>query len=339
MKYSIDSIKNNINKKIYSPLYLIYGDEPFFIDEVSELMINNILTEDEKDFNQHIFYGKDSNIIDILGTCKQYPMMGDKQFVILKEGQDIDLKKDENVKHLIAYTENPQPSTIFAICFKYKKPPAKIVKIFENNENAVCCEVKKMYDNQIPQWLNNRVAQKGYKINNKAVNLIVEFVGNDLEKIENEIDKLIINIDSKEVINEKHIEKYIGISKDFNVFELISALSLKNVYKANLIAIHFDKNPNENPIFKTLPMLFSHFNKLLLAHSLPNKSEKEIVSKFKLNYYNKNEFFVAMRNYPLKKTVRIISYIRECATKALGVENNTATHGELLKELIFKILH
>jgi len=339
MAKTYSQLTKDLQNKIFAPIYLIYGDEPFYIDEIADNLTENVLDETEKQFNQFVVYGRDTNVATLINSCKQFPMIGSKQLIVLREGQDMDLKKEENLSILLSYIAKPQPSTVFVFCHKYKAPSAKILKAFEKSPLAEIFESKKKYENELPVWISTQVNVKGYKISEKAVSMILEFLGNDLEKIMNELGKLYINHPKEKTITEDIVEQYIGISKDYNIFELLNALAFRDTLKTNRIIIHFANNPKDNPIFKTLPMLFTFFNKLLIAHSLTDKSESNISAKLKLNYFSKKDYMKALQNYPLAKVVAIIGWIRECNTKALGIENNSTNQGDLLRDLAFKILH
>lgn len=326
-------------KRAFAAVYLFYGEEPFYIDELTDYLTEHVLTDIEKEFNQVILYGRDSTAAMVVNSGKQFPMVGEKQLVVLREAQDMDLKKEENLNLMLSYIKNPQFSSTVVIAYKYKAPPAKLLKALTVSENAVVVESKRKYESELPVWISTQVKNSGYSISDKAANMLVEFLGNNLEKINNELGKLYINHPKDKVITEDVIEKYIGISKDYNIFEFQKALAKKNILVANKIAHHFAINPNENSLFKTIPMLFSFFSKVLLIHSLPDKSEPAILSKARLSPYNKQDYIDAYRNYNAKKVQDIIGWLRECNVRALGFDNYSADHGELLKELVFKILH
>lgn len=332
-------IVKDLQKRSFVNIYLFYGEEPYYIDELSDYLTDHVLTDVEKDFNQTVLYGRDSTIAQVVNSSKQFPMVGERQLVVLREAQDIDLKKEENLNILISYINRPQQSTVLVICHKYKAPPAKLLKALVASDKAVTIESKRKYENEMPAWIATQVKSSGYSISDKAAIMMVEFLGTNLEKINNELSKLYINHPKSKVITEDVIELYIGISKDYNIFEFQKALAKKNVLKVNQIAHHFALNPNENSIFKTIPMLFTFFSKVLLMHSLTDKSESSIMSKAKLTPYNKQDYFDAYRNYNAKKVQDIIGWLRECNVRALGIDNYSADQGELLRELVFKIVH
>jgi len=329
----------DFQKRSFVNLYLFYGEEPFYIDELSDYLTDNVLSGIEKEFNQVVLYGRDSAPATVVNSCKQFPMIGDRQLVVLREAQDMDLKKEENLNLLLSYINHPQTSTILVICHKYKAPPAKLLKVLNASDKAVTIESKRKYDNEMPAWIATQVKSSGYSISDKAAIMLVEYLGNNLEKINNELSKLYINLRKDKVITEDSIELNIGISKDYNIFEFQRALAKKNILKTNQIANHFALNPNENPLFKTIPMLFSFFSKVLLIHSLPDKSEASILSKAKLSNFTKQDYIDAYRNYNAQKVQEIIGWLRECNVRALGIDNYSTDQGELLRELVFKILH
>jgi len=329
----------DFQKREFVNIYLFYGEEPYYIDELSDYLTDHVLTDVEKDFNQTVLYGRDSTVAQVVNSSKQFPMVGERQLVVLREAQDMDIKKEENLNLLLSYINRPQQSTILVLCHKYKAPPAKLLKVLLASDKAITIESKRKYESDMPAWITTQVKSSGYSISDKAALMLVEFLGTNLEKINNELSKLYINHPKTKVITEDVIELYIGISKDYNIFEFQKALAKKDILKVNKIANHFALNPGENSIFKTIPMLFSFFSKVLLMHSLPDKSEASIMSKAKLTSYNKYDYFEAYRNYNAKKVQDIIGWLRECNTRALGIENYSTDQGELLRELVFKITH
>jgi len=332
-------VVKDFQKKAFVNIYLFYGEEPYYIDELSDYLTQHVLTDIEKEFNQTVMYGRDSTAAHVVNCSKQFPMVGEKQLVVLREAQDMDLKKEENLNILLSYISRPQQSSVLVICYKYKAPPAKLLKALVSSDKAVTIESKRKYESDMPAWIATQVKSSGYSISDKAAIMLVEYLGTNLEKINNELGKLYINHPKTKVITEEVIELYIGISKDYNIFEFQKAIAKKNILKVNQIANHFALNPNENSIFKTIPMLFTFFSKVLLIHSLPDKSETSVMSKAKLTPYNKQDFFDAYRNYNANKVQDIIGWLRECNVRALGIDNYSADQGELLRELVFKIVH
>ena len=311
------------------------GEEPYYIDEISNYIAANVLTDDEKEFNQTVVYGKDSDVETIVSNAKRFPMMANYQVVIVKEAQNLD-----KIENLQAYIENPLNSTILVICYKYgsvdkRKQFAKTIQ-----KKSVLFESKSLYANQIPDWVNAYVKGQGYKINPYATQLLADNIGNDLSRIANEVKKLIINLPDKREISVDDIERNIGISKDFNVFELQSALGKKQVLKANRIVNYFVFNPKENPPQMVLPVLYGFFAKVLLYHTVKNKSDrKEVASTLSVNPFFVDDYKTAAQSYSVAKLSQIFSYLREADMKSKGVDMPSRNDDAIYKELIYKILH
>ncbi|MEI7490238.1 MAG: DNA polymerase III subunit delta [Bacteroidota bacterium] len=323
-----------MKNKIYYPVYLLSGEEPYFIDVVSDFIEENVLSEQEKEFNQTIVYGKDVDAITVMSYAKRYPMMSNYQVLIVKEAQDLD-----DIEAFLPYVQNPVSSTILVLCYKYRKLD-KRKSLFKTIEKfGVVMESPVLYDNKIPDWISNYVKERGFSVSPKAAMLLAEFVGNELSKIVNELTKLFINLPAGSEITEDVVERNIGISKDFNVFELQKALGRKDVYKSNMIIRYFAANLKENPLVKVIPNLYSYFTKVLLYHYLPDKSRNNAASALSVNPFFIQDYQTAARNYPLHRLVAVISNLREYDLKAKGLDNASATDGELMKELVFKILH
>lgn len=333
MSFTYEQIIKDLKQKKYQPIYFLCGEEPYYIDKISDYIENNVLDEAEKSFNQTILYGRDTDAITIINEAKRYPMMAERQVVIVKEAQDI-----KKIEELNSYFENPTPTTLLVICYKKKSVDKRTAFGKIVSKKSVYFESVKLYDNKIPEWIDAYVKEKNYKIDPKASILLTEFLGNDLAKISNEIDKLILNISPNEIISPSLIEKFIGISKDYNVFELTKALGLKDVLKANKIVNYFAANPKNNPFILTISNLYSYFNKLIITHSLKNQSDNVIASELGVNPYFVKEYKSACANYDYKKLVEIISLLHEYDLKSKGMNNNQED-SELLKELVFKILH
>ena len=272
-----ESIIKDLKNKVYHPVYFLCGEEPYYIDTISDYIEKNILSESEKEFNQSVLYGKDIDASTIVSYAKRFPMMSNHQVIIIKEAQEVRnlvaKEKDDNTKsEFLAYLENPLPATILVLCYKYKEVDKRTKLSNILAQKAVLFDSKKIYDNKIPEWVNNYLLSKSYRINPRAAQLLTEYIGNDLSRIANELDKLMMNVLQKEEITIKHIEEYIGISKDFNIFELQAALGKKNILKANQIVNYFASNPKNNPIVVAIGSLYSYFSKVLTYHSLSDKS-------------------------------------------------------------------
>lgn len=323
----------------FAGVYLFYGEEPFYTDRLVDFLEENTIDEDLRSFNQVVLYGRDVSVISVINQCRRFPMMGNKQLVLVREAQDMDMRKDESVTQLLQYLEKPSDFTILVLGFKYKNPSVKLINAIAKSKVFVASESKKKYDNEIPAWVAEYAREQGYSINTKACSMLVDFLGNNLEKIANELNKLFINHPREKPITDDVIERNIGISKDYNIFELTKAFSFRDVAKANAIVRYFELNPKENPMPKIIPVLFGYFSKLLLIHSLPDKSDSNIAAAIKTNSFFVREYIQAARNYPPDKLMKIISDIRETSVKAMGIDNQTTSEGYLLKELVFKILH
>ncbi len=339
---TFDQIIKELKNKVYHPVYFLQGDEPYYIDKISDYIEENILSESEKEFNQSILYGKDLDALTLVSYAKRYPMMSNYQVVLVKEAQDLRNlipKESKDAKDpLLEYIQHPLASTILVFCYKYKSLD-KRTKLSKAIDKHVLFESKKLYDNKIPDWVNEYVLSKGHRINPKAAVLIAEYLGNDLSKITNETDKLILNLKAGDEITVQHIEDNIGISKDFNIFELHSALGKRNILKANMIVNYFAANPKNNPMVLTVPQLYSYFMKIMLYHSLSDRSRNSVASALGVNPYFVPEYESAAKSYPLEKTAEIISYLRDYDLKSKGVNNGGAGEGALMKELVYKILH
>jgi DNA polymerase-3 subunit delta len=335
-------ILKDLKNRKFKPLYLLHGEEPYFIDLVSNYVEHHVLPEHERGFNQTVAYGKDTDIMTVLNAAKRYPMMADYQVVLVKEAQDMKWGKDDDNKKsidpVLSYLENPLSSTILVFCYKYGKfdKRKKTYKAIE--KNGLIFESATLYDNKVPAWVEGYVSDKGYKMNQQASAMIAEYLGNDLSKIANELEKLMLNVSAGQEITLKHIQDNIGISKEYNVFELQTALTKKDAYKVNQIINYFEANPKSNPIVLVLGNLNNFFSKVLVYHYVKDKTPQNLAREMGVNPYFLKDYEQAARNYPLGKIFQVISYLREYDLKSKGVESN-APHGELMKELMFKILH
>lgn len=323
-----------IQKKEIKPIYFLMGEEPYYIDKISDYISDNILTEDEKGFNQMTLYGRDTSIEEIVSNSKRFPMMAEYQVVIVKEAQDL----SRTIENLVDYAENPQPSTVLVVCYKYKKIDKRKKLYKAVAKNGVIFESKTLYENQVGDWITKNMKGRGYSISPKASHMLVEFLGTDLGKIDNELNKLQLICEKGTTITPEIIEENIGISKDFNNFELRNAIGLKDTQKAHRIVNYFAQNPKDNPIIVTISMLFSYFSQVLQYHGLPDKSKGSVAKQLKVNPYFVNDYVVAARNYPMKKASRAISLLHEADVKSKGVGANIS-QGDLLKELLVKIMN
>jgi DNA polymerase-3 subunit delta len=325
------SIKNGDIK----PIYFLMGEEPYYIDKISDYIEETVLDEAEKGFNQMVIYGRDVSVDDIVSNAKRYPMMAERQVVIVKEAQDL----SRTIEKLAIYAANPQPTTVLVINYKYKKIDKRKALYKAIQKSGVVFEGKKLYENQVADWIRRTLSGANYNISPKAAQMLVEFLGTDLSKIANELNKLKIVLPEGTQITPEHIEENIGISKDFNNFELRKAIGDRNVVKAQQIAKYFAENPKDNPMVVTIALLFNFFSQLLHLHGMKDKSPRNVASALRINPYFVNEYLSAARNYPMKKVSTIISLLRECDVKGKGVGVNAIPQGDLLKELLVKILN
>jgi len=329
------NILNDLKNKVYHPIYFLTGDEPYYIDIISDYIEEHVLEDTERDFNQSILYGKETDINTIISEAKRYPMMANHNVVIVKEAQHLAKEIDK----LEPYLENPTPTTILVFCYKYKTIDGRKSIGKKLKKKAVYLDAKKLYDNQVPEWITQQLKSKNYTIEPAATILIAEFLGAELSKIANELNKLTINLPEGSHITPEIVEENIGISKDYNNFELNKAIGNKNVVKANQIINHFSKNEKDHPLVVTISVLYNFFSNILKLHYTKDKSKNNVASVLKVHPFFVQDYHTAARNYSIKKSVKIIEYLRDYDLKSKGVNNSSTSNGELLKELLFKILH
>lgn len=332
-------IQDLIAKK-YAPIYFLQGDESYYIDEITEFIEKKVLSDADKAFNQVVAYGQDIDVTTILNHARAYSMFSDRKVVIIKEAQDIKgFDKKENQTMLEAYVKNPLPSTILVFAYKNKSLHAgrTLGKIMD--KHAVLVTTKKMYDNEVPAWASHYIKSKGFKISASANAILCESVGNNLSRIANEVDKLVINIEAQSEITDALVQKYVGKSKEYSIFELQKALALKNVLRSNQIIDNFSANPKNNPIVLVVASLASYFFKVLMIHHAANKEERSLASVLKVNPYFVKDYIGASRLYSPQKTLSILHYLKETDLQSKGITSSGMKESEMLKELIFKILH
>ena len=305
----VKQIIGDIKQGTIAPIYFLMGEEPYYIDGISDYIEDHLLSEEEKGFNQMVLYGRDITIEDIVSNAKRYPMMAERQVVIVKEAQEL----SRTIENLVSYVENPQPTTVLVICYKYKKLDARKKLAKTIKKSGVLFESNKLYENQVPDWIRRVLAGKGYTITPKASQMLTEFLGNNLSKVNNELEKLQLIIKPGEQITPQIVEENIGISKDFNNFELQSAIATKDIKKAFGIVQYFGQNSKNHPIVMTVALLYSFFSKLLKYHSISDKSTAP--KALGVNPYFIKEYQEAARNYPMKKVSAIVSAIREIDMK------------------------
>ena len=334
---NFDEVKRHLKSDQASPVYLLHGEEPFYIDRLVDFAAENILEESERDFNQTVLYAKETPPINVLDTVTRLPMMAEKQVVILKEAQE--WKKASQWEELEAYFESPSPSTIFIIAHKYKNfdGRSKIFKVL--SKNAVVFKSEGVRDYQLTTWVQSYVKQQNFNITEKAVALLAEFIGNDLSRIANELEKLMIVIKDGEQINEAHIEEHIGISKEYNVFELTNAVLEMDTLKANKIVHYFGQNPKATHITVVLANLHTLYQRLFKAHFAKTNDPKQLASLLKIHPYPAKELLLHKRKHPAKIISRNFSILREYDLLAKGVGSVRADDKELMREMIFRLMH
>lgn len=330
----VKQIVSDIRDGTIRPIYFLMGEEPYFIDKLAEFIGDAILTEEEKGFNQMVVYGKDTTLDEILAIAKRYPMMAEHQVVIVKEAQHL----SRTIEDLTAYADNPQLSTVLVICYKYKKLDKRKKLHKALRKHAVVFESRKLYENQVSEWIRTLLKGKGYSISHKAALILVEYLGTDLSRISNELDKLLIILPRATEISPADIEEHIGISKDYNNFELKKAIGERDMRRAARIVHYFSENPKENPFVVTVTLLHNFFSQLLQYHGLTDHSPKNVAGALHINPYFVSEYQTAARNYPMKKVSHIISELREMDLKGKGVGAGNISHADLLKELLVKII-
>ena len=331
-----EEIARNLKNKIYAPVYFLMGEEDYYIDRIADYILEHVLTETEKEFNQTVLYGSDTDIATVINAAKRYPMMSKYQVLVVKEAQNL-----KNLEELSYYLKKPMPSTILVICYKHGSLDKRKKLTVELDKAGVLFESKKLKDAQLPGFITSYLKRKQVEIEPKASEMMAEFVGTDLNRMAGELEKLIITLPKgQRRITPEQIERNIGISKDFNNFELRNALIEKDVFKANQIVKYFEENPKNNPLQVTLAVLFNFFSNLMLAYYAPEKNEQGIAAQLSLRSpWQARDYQAAMRRYTGVKVMRIIEAIRQCDVRSKGVSNASISDGELLRELVYLILH
>ncbi len=330
----VNDIIKDITAGNIKPVYFLFGEEPYYIDVIADFIENNLLSEAEKGFNQMVLYGKDVGIVEIVSNAKRFPMMAERQVIIVKEAQHL----SRTIENLTSYVENPQPTSVLVICYKYKKLDKRKKLYKAIKKTGVIFESKKLYDNQVSDWIRQTLISRGYSISHKASVLLVEFLGTDLGRVNKELEKLQLILPKETEISPELIEEHVGISKDFNNFELKKAIGERNITKATRIVNYFAQNPKGNPFVLTISLLHSFFSQLLQYHGLNDHSPRNVASALRINPYFVGEFQTAARNYPMKKVSAIISGLRELDLKGKGVGATNISQSDLLKELLAKII-
>ena len=328
-----NTIISDWKKEIYKPVYWLEGEEEYFIDKVVEHAETSILNESETAFNLTVFYGKDAEWASVVNACRRYPMFAEKQVVLLKEAQQM-----RDIEKLEPYIENPLSSTIFVVSYKDKKIDGRtrLAKLLK--EKSVLLSTKKLYDNQLPGWTEELVESKGHSISQKALILLVDHIGNDLSRIENEIEKMLINLGDRKAITEEDVEKYVGVSKDFNAFELQGALATKNLSKAIRIIQYFEANPKVAPIQLILPSLYGFFSKVFMIYGLNTKDEKTVATSLGIPPFFIREYLKAASLFSYPEIERLLLLLSEYNLKSVGINSVATSDASLLKEMVVKMI-
>lgn len=331
---NFDAILSEINKKIFKPIYLLHGEEPYYIDQVSDEIHKNALEEHERDFNQTILYGKDADVLTVISEAKGYPMMAERRLVIIREAQDL-----KDIEKLETYCANPNPTTVLVLEYKYKKFDSR-KKIFkEISKNGIDFLSDKIKDYQLTNWINTYLSKRNYSITQKASQLLADSLGNDLSKITNELGKLEILLQKGTAINEIHIEENIGISKDYNTFELVNAIAVRDSLKAFQIVDYFANNPKAGPLVVVIGNIFTFFSRIMRIQFANTKIPDELAKQLGVHPFAVKELIQASNLYPPKKAAANITILHEYDLKSKGINNSSMSEGELMKELIYKLMN
>ncbi len=333
-------ILKSLKNKEYAPLYFLQGDEPFYIDQISNYIEEYAIPEADKGFNQIVMYGKDSSMLEIIGNAKRFPMMAEKQLILVKEAQYLqDFKNEEGRDMLEAYCKNPAPSTVLVFCHKYGKlmGTTKLAKTLKKGSVFLTSDPIKDY--KLVEWIQSYLSSNGIKATDKAVQMLADHIGTNLERLTNEINKLLINVDKSTVIDDSHIDKYVGINKDYNVFELQRALIAKDALKVNKIVKYFGANPKDHHPIPIIAFLYTMFSKILKLHTATDKSSGALASRLKIAPFVVKEYITAARNYSYGKVIQNIKYLHKADLAVKGVDSGQLKDGVILKQLVFELLH
>lgn len=340
MAHSPDSVLKDLKAKKFAPIYFLEGDEPYFIDLITDYIEMHAIAEHEKGFNQLVLYGKDSQVNVILSNARKFPMMADRQVVIVKEAQSIpDLGKEDSQKLLLNYINNPLPSTILVLAHKHKKLDGRGSLKKELDKKTVFVNSEKVKDWKLTEWVENYIKELGHQIDSKAAQLLADSIGNNLEVISNEVGKMLINFLEPTKFTTEHISKYIGINKDYNNFELTKSIGYRDVIKANQIIHYFIQNPKAHPVIPIFSLLYNYFSKIALVHRAGPMPENQLAGLIGVHPYGVKEYLAVSRNYKLGKVIEVFGFIKEADLRFKGVDSGSMDEGEILRELVYKILH
>ncbi|MFD2787298.1 DNA polymerase III subunit delta [Hymenobacter rubripertinctus] len=346
--FTPDEILQQLPQRQFAPVYFLQGEEPYYIDLVADLLEKHVLAEPDKGFNQVVLYGKDTDVAGILGQAKRFPMMAERSVVIVKEAQAVaDLEAEKSWPFLEAYLKNPLQSTVLVFCYKHKTLDArkKLGKLLTGDKKApapagtVLMTSKKLYDNQVAPWLTAYVRSKGQQMTPQATNMLAEYIGGELSRLTNEVDKMLLNLLPGHRIDEDLVQRMVGISKDYNIFELQTALIRRDVLKANRILLYFEANPKNNPLIPNLTLLFNYFSRLLALHQLPNPTDADWLRLGVRNAFARRDYQTGLKVFDFGRTRDIVHLIRRADAQSKGIDAGSMSDGEILRELIWLVLH
>ena len=340
MPHTPQQVLAQLQQKQYAPVYFLQGEEPYYIDLITNYVEENVLSAAEKGFNLTVVYGKDQSMNEILTHARRFPMGSERQVVLVKEAQELqDLKREEGGQLLAAYLKSPQPATLLVFAHKHKTLDARRSLSKVVAQQAVLVHAKKVYDHQMEAWITAYAREKGLHITAKAVWMLHEYIGNDLARLANELNKICLNLEDSTEIDDAMVQTYVGISRTFNAFELQNALAQQDVRKAQQIVLHFVANPKNNPVIPLVALLFAFFSKLLLVHHAQDKSVAALAKVLQVNPYFVQEYLLATQHYPLPKVIENIHHLHQADLQLKGVDYPATPAGQILKELVFKLMH
>lgn len=331
---SVEKILSDFNKKSFQPVYWLEGEEPFFIDAIVNYAEHKILSIAEAEFNLTVFYGKDADWVSVVNACRRYPMFAERQVVILKEAQQM-----RGIEKLESYINNPLSSTVFIISYKDKKIDGRSVFGKMLKQKTEFFSTKKIYDNQLPEWASQEIHKRKLTISERALTILVDHIGNDLSRIQNEIEKLAVNLGNRKNITEDDIENYIGVSKEFNVFEMQDAIAKKNFSKAIRIIQYFEANPKAVTIHMLLPTLYNFFSKVFMIFGVNSSDEKTIAASLGINAYFIKDYIQAARNYSYAGVENILLLLHEYNLRSVGIRDQGTSDAGLIKEMVVKMIY
>lgn len=340
MDAQVNKILSELRSGRFHPVYFLQGEESFFIDQIDSYIEDHALKKDERAFNQVVLYGRDIQMPALLTHARRFPMMAERQVVIVREAQEIsDLNKESGMKLLLDYLNNPVPSTVLVFCHKHKSLDKRKELGKKIDKLSCCLNAKKIYDSQLPDFVKDYALHRNISLDNQAAQMVADLVGNDLNRVANELDKLFISLSPGEVLTTDRILQQVGISKDYNIFELQKAIVKRDGVQARQIVVNFSQNTRKNPVIPLVAFLFSFFSKLLMAASLSDKSEKGLATALKLSPYAIKDYTIALRKYSLPEITENISLLRKADLKLKGVDVATVNDAAILEELVWRIIH